>query len=381
MLKVLLMIDRPEIAGGQQNLLIIRSGLDGKKFAPVVSTSEGSGLNDVLREEGGDVFNVDMKARFNPFSIWKLGRRISAEKIGVIHAFGLITSCYAVLAAKCAGIGRVIYSQNGLHYRKEKALLVKIRFFLERFVARNAYVVICCCRFDYEESIRLRLIEASKGVVIYNGIKLGEYERLRDSGDREVLKGKFGTQGKKVICAVGRLAYQKNHEFLLAVMKVLSDRLPYAVLLLVGAGEKLSSLEELIRQYGLEGRVFLMGHRADYLDVMRSADIFVNCSRWEGVSIALMEALALGMPVVASDINGNRELVEDGGNGFLVSTTDVKGFAGAIERLLTDSRLMQSFSARSVEISRERVDSTKAIRAIEDLYLSCAAAKAGGSGS
>jgi glycosyltransferase EpsD len=153
-------------------------------------------------------------------------------------------------------------------------------------------------------------------------------------------------------------------------MNTLVQKLHNVVLLIVGNGEKHDCLREMITKMNLQKKIILMGHRSDYLNIILCGDVFVNCSHWEGVSIALMEAISLGKPVVVSNINGNRELVIDDRNGIIVQNGDVTAFATALETILLDDKLRERFSAGSLFLAQEKADCRSMVTDTQELYRS-----------
>lgn len=128
-----------------------------------------------------------------------------------------------------------------------------------------------------------------------------------------------------VILSVGELNKNKNHETIIrAIAKLKKTNIYY---LICGQGPLKEYLKELIKKLGMEKQIYLMGYREDIIEFYKIADIFILPSFREGLSVALMEAMACGLPVICSGIRGNRDLIIDGKGGYLVNPNDVEGFA------------------------------------------------------
>ncbi len=162
-------------------------------------------------------------------------------------------------------------------------------------------------------------------------------------------------ENQEVLVNIGRQDYPKGQRYLLEAMAMLVSTRPRLVLLIAGRpGDVSGELERLRDRLGLRERVRLLGHREDVPEVLASANLFVFPSLYEGLPGAVIEAMALGLPIVASDIDPVRETVEDGRNALLVKLACPAELASAIERLLEDRRTAQAFGRRSREIFEER---------------------------
>lgn len=144
-----------------------------------------------------------------------------------------------------------------------------------------------------------------------------------------------------VIGSVGRLAFQKGYEYLLEAQAILANQIPDAMLVIVGDGVMRDELVELAKQLGITGRIRLLGSRNDVEQIYPCFDVLANSSRWEGLPTVLLESLAAGLPIVATDIPGNREFLIDRVNSLLVPAEDPKALAAAILELSRDPQLAE----------------------------------------
>jgi glycosyltransferase involved in cell wall biosynthesis len=162
-------------------------------------------------------------------------------------------------------------------------------------------------------------------------------------------------EGAEVIINVGRQEYQKGQQDLIAAVALLAPQRPKLVVLIVGRkGNATEVLKESVNARGLTDVITFLGHREDVGDLLAAADVFVFPSLFEGLGGAVIEAEALGLPIVASDLPVLREVVEDEQNGILTPAEDPAALAAAIERLLEDDRERALFGERSIEIFNER---------------------------
>ncbi len=173
----------------------------------------------------------------------------------------------------------------------------------------------------------------------------------------------------EVVVNVGRQEYQKGQVYLLEAAAALVGRRPRLRVLVAGRrGHASEDLERRCRDLGLDGRVRFLGHRDDVADILAAADLFAFPSLFEGLGGALIEAMALELPIVASDLEVFHEVVDPGGNALLVPARRPNALASAIERLLDDSNLRASYAARSREIFCERFSTDQATTSMLMLY-------------
>lgn len=181
--------------------------------------------------------------------------------------------------------------------------------------------------------------------VIYNAVDLARVEVEAPPGLREELGG---GEGRPLVLTPARLDAQKGHRVLFEAIPLVPD----ALFLLAGEGPEREALEALAAQRGIADRVRFLGRREDVPQLLAACDVFALPSLYEGSSLAVLEAMAAGIPIVSSAIGGTDELIEDGRSGLLVAPGDAGGLAAALRRVIDDPALRESLAARA----RERVE-------------------------
>jgi glycosyltransferase involved in cell wall biosynthesis len=151
------------------------------------------------------------------------------------------------------------------------------------------------------------------------------------------------------LLSIGRLTYQKGHEYLVQAMSQVIKHFPHAKAGICGEGPLRPQLESQIRELGLSDHVRLLGARLDVSPLLAAADVFVLPSRWEGLSRALMEAMAAGLPVIASRVDGIKDLITDGVHGLLVASEDPKSLETSILQLLEHPPMKKKMGAAARE--------------------------------
>jgi glycosyltransferase involved in cell wall biosynthesis len=177
------------------------------------------------------------------------------------------------------------------------------------------------------------------------------------------------SDAQPVLVNVGRQEYQKGHRRVLAAFPGVLAAYPTTVLLSAGrTGNETPALEQLVAELGVSAAVRFVGHVSAVGDFLMAGDVFVFPSLYEGMPGAVLEAMAIGLPIVASDIPSVREVVEPGKNALLVDPNDHRGLADAIGRLLGDAELRHVFGARSREIYETSFRLDRSVRGMLDLY-------------
>ncbi|MCS7058376.1 MAG: glycosyltransferase [Meiothermus sp.] len=184
-----------------------------------------------------------------------------------------------------------------------------------------------------ERYLRVGAIPPRRGLYIPNGVDPKRF--APDPAVRQPLRQRLGAQdGEFVWLAVGRFVEAKDYPNLLRAFAGVVQAHPEARLWLVGQGPLLEPMKELVGSFGLEEKVRFLGARGDVPSLMNAADAYVMSSAWEGMPMVLLEAAAVGLPIVATDVGGNREVVEQGKNGLLVPPKDSQGLAMAMRALM-----------------------------------------------
>ena len=185
-------------------------------------------------------------------------------------------------------------------------------------------------------------IRPHKITVIPNAVKQLDTSTV----DRWAVRKELGVNENDIfLLAIGRLTYQKGHEFLIQAMSKVVSRFPNAKAGICGEGPLRSQLENQIREKGLSDRVRLLGAWEDVAPLLASADIFVLPSRWEGLSRALMEAMAAGLPAIAAQVDGIKDLITDDVNGLLIPSEDSEALENSILQLIEDAEMRKRIGA------------------------------------
>ena len=205
-----------------------------------------------------------------------------------------------------------------------------------------------------------------KLITIPNGIDTKPFSRRCSKAlIREKLK--LPAQ-KQIIGAIGRLTTQKGYCHLLQSFAQVKRTVAEAYLLVIGEGELLDSLQQLTRELQLDGSVQFLGVRTDILDLLLAMDVFVMSSLWEGLPIALLEAMATGVPCVATAVGGIPEVIDHGKDGLLIPAGDSGALAKAVVTLLQDSSFAQLLARNALSKVQSRYSVQRMVKDHEKLY-------------
>jgi len=346
-LTVLLLVTLSELGGAQHVVYVLarylRSGYD-----TTVACASGGFLIEKLRQEQIRVVEIPELVRpLNPIrdlqAFLKLYRWMHRERFDLVHAHSTKAGLLGRLAARLAGVPIVLFTAHGWAFTEGRTYWKRwLLAQAERLAAKATTKIICVSERDRELALQFHVGRPDQLVVIHNGIDPQPFTRA----DGARVRRQWGLEGTAVLTSVGRLVPQKDPLTLLKAIQNLSK----GKLILIGDGPLQPRVERFIRRNGLANRVILAGERRDIPEILAASDVFVLPSRWEGLPLTIIEAMMVGLPVVATRVSGVPELVEDGVTGFLVPSGDPQGLAKALQQLLDDEELRR----RMGEAGRQR---------------------------
>jgi glycosyltransferase involved in cell wall biosynthesis len=289
------------------------------------------------------------RSPYSPANL-KACRRLEAllreNHFDLIHVHTPVAAFWGRYLAKKTGQGPVLYTAHGFHFYKgapRKNWL--IYYMAERLAARWTDGLIVMNGEDYENARRMGF-EPDKNLFYVHGVGVDLSCFGAPSSENAVRRELGLTATDVVVTCVAEMNPNKNHIFLLDAWKQIAIRETSSNyhLLLVGTGELKSHLEKKVKREHIP-RVHFLDFRRDVPAILHASDIVTLTSKREGLPRCIMEAMAAGKPVVATNVRGSRDLVDDGRTGFLVEPGDVTGLAAALERLMRDPELRASMGA------------------------------------
>ncbi len=302
------------------------------------------------------VFPLPLKSSFDLSSILKLGRLLKEYRIEVVNTHSGVDSWIGALAAKFANVPLLVRTRH---------LNIPLRRNILNFVHYLPDLYITC-----GENMRHTLVDtcgfpADRVVSIPTGVDERFFDVQRNPGER----ARYGLYDQvPVVVNVGILRRVKGHEVTLKAAKAVLQSIPDARFLIVGDGPLLQSLEKMTEDLGIDEAVIFTGFVDDVAGIYASADVAVLSSWSEGLPQSMLQAMAAGVPVVATRVGGVPEVIADGRNGILVGAGEDKAMAEGIVKLLREKNFAHGLALKARETVREKHAMGQTILKTERLY-------------
>lgn len=349
--------------GGMEIMLLeLLRKLDTKKFRPLVCCLEGQGSN-AQEAEGMGVKVVAEKKKdgFDPGLIFRLARLLKRERVVICHSHNYLAQVYSTVASRLSRTPVTVHTQHGMAWLYRRKRWIKRRFL--SYIADKTITVSTGARDAYIRSLRL---PSHKVAVVPNGVDLTLF---RSRPEAVMKREEIGLKnGDMVVGTVARLSPEKDHFNLLRAFSLVTSSRGNVKLLLVGDGPMRDKLKEMVRASGLMDKVVFLGNRRDVPELLNVIDIFVLPSLTEGLSMALLEAMATGKPIVATNVGGNPEIVMDGETGIIAPPRDPENMAGALLKILSNRELAREMGRKGRERVEKEFSLEKMTRGYEAIY-------------
>ena len=381
MIRVCHVITELALGGAQQNTLYTVAHLDRRRFDPVLLAGRGGLLDDEARASGAPVIFVDaLRRNVAPVrdaaalvALWRHFRRL---RPAIVHTHSSKAGILGRWAARLAGVPLIVHTIHGYGFHPGQSRLARGAWvMLERITGRfctSAFIAVS--RANLIEGMALGILSKQRASLIHSGIRLADFEAPPACGSKSeapASKSEAPAPGEAPV-TVGMVACLKPQkaplDFVRAAAKVARlcgrDRVRFVLL---GDGVLRQKVEEAIRSEGMTDLIALPGWCRDIPGAMREFDILLHTSRWEGLPRVFPEAMATGLPIVATDVDGAPEAIEDGATGYLLPTGDVEGLARRTAELVMDPGLRRAMGERArAKVSAWDIDDM--VRRQERLY-------------
>ncbi len=375
---MLFLVTQMELGGSQKMMLRIADGIRGEGcevFAGCFYYKNT--LNRMPDELGLPVIDFHLKepGRTNLLKrawlfvsgYYRLYRFLRKERIDVLQTFCYYANVLGVLVGRCARVPVIITSQRNAYHSKGRVALL-----IDRIAASLTTKVVAVCKAVEQFSIENERFRPDKILSIPNGIDMAAV--CAQHVDVAKKRQELGLDANRLIFGcVARLHPRKGHEYLLRAFPSVLESVPHAALLLVGDGTEKNKLEHLACELDIGDRVTLLGWRTDVSELIECFDVFVLPSLEEGFPNVLLEAMARGKPVIATDVDGNVEVARDGVTGLLVPAADTAALAGAMLSMANDPDVMARYGQQGRALVEREYSLARTIERFRELYLAEAA--------
>jgi len=269
---------------------------------------------------------------------------------------------------------KIIYRIGGWAFKEPHNIFIKkIYLWSEKFSSVLKDIIIVNSEFDRQLAIKNKITKPNKITTIYNGISLNEIkffltEEAKKFINSKILYSKFYILNSILIGTIANLYKNKGLEFLVKTMSVIKGQMSNVTLMIIGDGPERKNLEKLIKKYKLKNNVFLLGAIPDAYKYLKALDLFVLPSIKEGQPWVILEAMAAEVPIVATNIAGIPEMIENGKSGLLVEPADPAALANAIEKMLAHPSLAQECIKNASIVVKEKFNITEMMEKNEKLF-------------
>jgi glycosyltransferase involved in cell wall biosynthesis len=362
-IKILQLLVTMPVGGAEDLVASIVTGLNPEKFhARAACIGPQGAVAAELAAAGFPVASLGLDIRrASPWRVILAVRRLLKElRPDILHTHLYHPNFFGRAAALGLGLKGVVSSVHNT-YDTIKIHRCLINFLLSRATDR----VLMGSRQVWEDIRRYDRVPAGRLLIIPHGVDL---KALAVPLTREEAKAYLGVTGF-CLGAVGRLEEQKGHLYLLEALARLQEEMGDAALLLVGEGRLEETLKRRTRELGLADRVRFLGTRRDLPVIYRALDLYVQPSLWEGLSLAMLQAMGAGLPVLMSRVSGADEIIENGVSGLLTPPGDVQALSGALLGLYRDPGKRERLGDQAGRAIRENYSREAMLRRLEALYL------------
>jgi glycosyltransferase involved in cell wall biosynthesis len=370
-MKLFYLITDLEIGGAQTMLLQVLRHLNYDRFSPVVACFYGgnSSLAGDVRMLGVPVIDLGMRAKWRLDGFWRLYRVLRRERPFILHASLFHANIPARLLGRLARVPVIIT------WRQNISIGGQWRERINRWTAPLDDHVTAVCQLARQAELEGTAVPPHKISLIYNCIDPTPFA-VDKAAERAKIRQEFKISSTApLIGMVGRLHPQKGVRHLLDALPYMREHLPEIHLLIVGDGELRGELQNQAQKQNLSEVVIFTGGRSNVPDILAALDLFVLPSLWEGLPLAILEAMAAELPVVATAVGGVPELVIDGETGRLVAPGDALALAQAIVSILTHPAQAAAMGAAGWRRVMADFGAEPITQQLESLYTRLAARK------
>ena len=334
--RVLHIITRLIVGGAQENTIYTAELLDHDRFMVDVLTgkqtgSEGSLIGDAEKRGINLLFDAHLVREISPWkdllAFLKMVRLMKAKRYDVVHTHSSKAGILGRLAAKVTGVPAIVHTVHGWGFHGYQPRITRSCYVLvEKFCARITGRLIAVAEKDIAKGVVEGIGSRANYSLIRSGIDLARFSTR--AGSRAQTRKELGlSDDARVIGTVTRLSPQKAPQVFIDAAAIIHKACPDVFFVIVGDGPFRKTLEEKARKAGIAHRVVFTGIRRDVNRLMHAFDLFMLTSLWEGLPRVIPQAMASGIPVIASRVDGNAEIIKDRENGILVEPGSAREFA------------------------------------------------------
>ncbi len=367
-IKVMAMIDRPFLGGGQVNLLALARNLDRTEFEVSVCSQPGGALEEEVRKSNIDFFPISFQKKNWIKVVRQIRLLLEQKEVNILHTHGGVAGLFGRWAGRRIKNLILIHSLHGIHYLHYRNPLLKAgACWLERYFSSFTDQVICVSEGDRQKAIDYKLVPEEKVTVIHNGLDFDTFNKVNNRVNKKIPF--YLKPSSPVVGSVARLHRQKGLIYLLQAVPQIAKVFPEVKILIIGGGPLGAKLSRQAAKLGLGKIVSFLGERQDAAHLLSTFDVFVLPSLWEGFPYVLLEAAAMAKPVVATRVSGSTEIIKDKKTGILVPPRRPDKLAQAVIKLLQQREYAQNLGQSLKKNICQRFTLSQMVGRIQKLYL------------
>jgi glycosyltransferase involved in cell wall biosynthesis len=379
-IKVLHLITRMIVGGASENTMLTAQLLNKNKYeVDVISGpqigNEGSLFEECKKRCVKVEILPELVREINPLNdlmaLIKLIYILRRRRYDIIHTHSSKAGILGRIAAYISNTPLIFHTVHGWSFHNRMSYIKKkIYVILERFTAKFTNKLITVTDFDIKKGLNENISRPEKYITIHSSIEIDKYRNPTKSKKEIILE--LGLEPNKItIGTISRMSKQKAPLDFLMTAKIICEKFENVQFLFVGDGPLRHEVEIFIREKNLDDKVFVPGIRYDIPNMLYVMDFFVLNSLWEGLPRVFSQAMAAGLPIVATRVDGAPEAIIDGKNGFLVDPGKPKEMAKKIELLLNNSELMTTMGNEGRKMVDQSFNVISMVKDIENIYYVC----------
>lgn len=361
--KILFLTLRSDWGGAPKHIDILTKNISSEfqiYFAAPISEPFGKEWYFVYGKE--HFFELTHRS-FSLLKLFRLSTFIKRNNLKIIHAHGKGAGLYARLLKVFLGNRvKVIFTFHGLHIAQYSPFKKSLYLLYERISSKFTDIIINVSNGEQANCIKYKLFNPSKSQVIYNTIP-----ETQNNKSKLTLRAELNLPVEKfIVLSIVRFSFAKNIEDTIDIAELLKFDNRF-LFVLVGDGETRADIEIKINEKKLNN-ILLTGFKENPLDYIIASDIYLSTSRWEGLPYSLIEASMIGLPIVATNVVGNNEVVQNGKNGKLFKVGDIQSAANDILEICLNKSLSDSYTVNAKQLYKENFSIDKTINQMKNIY-------------
>lgn len=361
-IRVLHIVQSMETGGLENGIVNLVNNSNSDEFVvDILCLREKGELAERVTNPNSHIFFDGNTQHSKLIAIKKVYLHCKQHQYDIIHSHGYATMLAAYVGGTFARCPNIINGEHGtLYYSSKKEVLI------QRYLFNRMKLNLSVSRVLQDKVCETYSLSQKIFKTIINGV---DTQKFNPGFESQSLRKQLDVQESKVIIgSVGRLVAVKNYPSLIRAMSLIVEKFPNVKLLLAGDGPERKKLENLITELELTAYVTLLGRREDVPELMNLYDIFVLPSFSEGLSNTLLESMACGTPVVASDVGGNKEIVAEGITGHLYPSDDSNELAKLLSRLVEEEQLREKLGAQARKHIEDNFSIASMVNNYENTY-------------